>query len=273
MKCYIDNVLTDREVVSDVKNLIPDAAMRRRMSRVLKMGVSTAVECLGGVEGIDSLDAIITATGLGCLADSEKFLRNVISDNEEFLNPTPFIQSTFNTLGGQIALLRHRKCYNMTYVNGNTSFEDALLDALMLIADSQAETVLVGAFDEKTDSQQKIMARMGAYRHAECGEGCVFARVTGTRTGSSVATVEAMEFVPREMDDAECLKHFGLEAGVPVIRVDAGKYGVYHTASALAFADAVAYVRRGGGKAVVCNAAAENRTVLILIQGCGGSGQ
>lgn len=263
MKCYIDNVLTDREVVSDVKNLIPDAAMRRRMSRVLKMGVGTAVECLGGVEGIDSLDAIITATGLGCLADSEKFLRNVISDNEEFLNPTPFIQSTFNTLGGQIALLRHKKCYNMTYVNGNTSFEDALLDALMLMADSQAETVLVGAFDERTDSQQKIMARMGAYRHAECGEGCVFARLTATRTESSVAMITGMEYGNGIFD----------EDGTRVFRVEPEMYGVYHTASARAFADAVSYVRQTGSPAVVCNGTVENRTCLIFIESCGGSGQ
>ena len=135
MRCYINRVITAEEVSSDIKLLIPDAGVRRRMSRMIKSAVTTAVECMGAVEEIDSLDAIITATGWGCLADSERFLRNIIVDKEQLLNPTPFIQSTFNTVGGQIALLRHNHCYNVTYVNRSHSFEDALLDAMMRIAE------------------------------------------------------------------------------------------------------------------------------------------
>ena len=71
MKCYIDRVTTEQDVTTDIKLLIPDAGMRRRMSRVLTMAVTTAVECIEGCDNIDSLDAIITATGWGCLADSE----------------------------------------------------------------------------------------------------------------------------------------------------------------------------------------------------------
>ena len=108
MKCYIDKIVTDRNVVTDIKQLIPDAGLRRRMSKVVKTAVATAIETIGGVENIDSLDGIITATGWGCLTDSERFLRNIIVDKEQLLNPTPFIQSTFNTVGGQIALLRRR---------------------------------------------------------------------------------------------------------------------------------------------------------------------
>ena len=132
MRCYIDKIVTDRDVVTDIKQLIPDAGLRRRMSKVIKMAVATAIETIGGVEEIDSLDGIITATGWGCLTDSERFLRNIIADKEQLLNPTPFIQSTFNTVGGQIALLRHNHCYNVTFVNRSHSFEDALLDAVLI---------------------------------------------------------------------------------------------------------------------------------------------
>lgn len=44
--------------------------------------------------GIENPDAIIVGTGMGCSQDSEKFLKNVIDNNEEFLTPTFFIQST-----------------------------------------------------------------------------------------------------------------------------------------------------------------------------------
>ena len=167
MRCFIERVVTNHDVATDIKVLIPDAGLRRRMSRVIKSAVSTAMEALGGVEGISTLDGIITATGWGCLADSERFLRNVIVDKEQLLNPTPFIQSTFNTVGGQIALLGHNHCYNVTYVNRSHSFEDALLDAMMRAEDGDSEHMLLGAFDEETPSQRRIMERMGLFRKVD----------------------------------------------------------------------------------------------------------
>ena len=104
MKCYISNFRSDKEIYNDIKLLIPDATMRRRMSNVLKRSVATAVECMNGIDNIALLDAIITSSSLGLLADSEKFLKNVVDNEEVLINPTPFIQSTFNTVGAQIAL-------------------------------------------------------------------------------------------------------------------------------------------------------------------------
>ena len=66
------------------------------------------------------------------------------------LNPTPFIQSTFNTVGAQIALLRGLHCYNTTYANRWTSFENALTDAALRIGAGLSRAVLVGAFDDDT---------------------------------------------------------------------------------------------------------------------------
>ena len=44
MKCYIDKIVTDKDVVTDIKQLIPDAGLRRRMSKVIKTAVATAIE-------------------------------------------------------------------------------------------------------------------------------------------------------------------------------------------------------------------------------------
>ena len=49
----------------DVKTLIPDMNMRRRMSRVVKMGVTTALETLHAFDKFGTIDAIVTATHLG----------------------------------------------------------------------------------------------------------------------------------------------------------------------------------------------------------------
>ena len=106
----------------------------RRMGRIIKMGVTAAQICLKDA-GVEMPDAIITGTGLGCIEDTEKFLTAIIENKEQFLTPTSFIQSTHNTVGGQIALLLKCNNYNFTYVHRGFSFETCVLDALMLLKD------------------------------------------------------------------------------------------------------------------------------------------
>lgn len=158
----------------DYKSCIKEAGLRRRMSRVIRMGVASALHCVEGAQGVLP-GAIITATGLGCLSDTEKFLRSIVENEEKLLNPTSFIQSTFNTIGGQIALLLKCPCYNFTYVHRGFSFESAVLDAMMQLADGDAAHVLVGGFDEATDVEYRVMERLGFWRSgAVMGEGAQF---------------------------------------------------------------------------------------------------
>ena len=122
-------------------------AMIRRMSKGIKMSIFAAQQALDEAS-MAVPDAIITGTGLGCSEDSEKFLRNILDDNEQYLTPTAFIQSTHNTVAAQIALRLGCKGYNFTYVNGSSSFESALLDALLQLQTGESAQVLVGGMDE-----------------------------------------------------------------------------------------------------------------------------
>lgn len=213
---YINFTASDGTLATDIKELIPDTALRRRMSRIVKMGVSVGMECVRHV-GAERIDAIITATGFGCLDDSEKFLRTLIENDEQLLNPTPFIQSTFNTVGGQIGLLCKNHCYNMTYTHRGRSFESALLDAILLIQSGEAHCVLLGGFDNNTPSQLKIMERMGLWRHATAGEGAYFFVLSDQPQSDSPVQVFLPEFLR------------GLPAGATV---DYSTCGTFHTASA-----------------------------------------
>jgi len=56
--------------------------MVRRMSRIIKMGVAASKICLQDAH-CTMPDAIITATGLGCIEDTEKFLTSMILNKEE----------------------------------------------------------------------------------------------------------------------------------------------------------------------------------------------
>ena len=128
------------------KDYIPPTAIRR-MSKGVKNGIVAATLAMKEAN-VENLDAIITGTGLGCIDDSDKFLRAIIDNKEEFLTPTSFIQSTHNTVGSQIALGLQCNAYNFTYVNGSVSFESALLDAKMKIDSNEAASVLIGGVDE-----------------------------------------------------------------------------------------------------------------------------
>ncbi len=165
-RIYLHNITCFDEKM-ELKQLIPDANLRRRMSSWVKMGVATAMKCLGsysekfasereGAEGLAKPDAIITATWLGALADSEKFLKNFIENGESLLNPTPFIQSTANAIGGQIALLTRNRSYNVTYTDNGRGLENAITDALLLIDGKRAESVLVGIVNESTPTLELI---------------------------------------------------------------------------------------------------------------------
>lgn len=169
-------------VEPDYKNIITDATLRRRMSRFVKMGVACGLDCIGETP-TNEIDAIITATGLGCLGDTEKFLDSIIVNNERLLNPTPFIQSTFNTVGGQLALIKAIHSYNVTYVHRGLSFESALIDAMLQVADG-ARNVLVGAVDEITTSSFDVQKRLGLLQNYPLGEGAQFFMLNGGKKGT-----------------------------------------------------------------------------------------
>jgi len=126
---------------------VPPTALRR-LSPVLRMGLTSAIECKNQID--EDFDSIVVGTSLGCLRDTEKFLVSIHTATSDFLSPTPFIQSTHNTIGGQISLGLNSKAYNMTHTQNNVSFEVSLLDAIMCINEGK-ERVLVGAADEHID--------------------------------------------------------------------------------------------------------------------------
>ena len=189
MKVYVNCITSGAELRSDIKVLIPEMNLRRRMSRVVKSGVAAGIESLLEFGARAPIDAIITATGLGCIADSEKFLDGLIAGDETMLNPTPFIQSTFNTVGAQIALMRGLHCYNTTYAHRWTSFENALTDAALRIGAGWSRAVLVGAFDETTPSVEKVLRRLRVAQEGRWGESSVFFVLTAERFDCSVAEI------------------------------------------------------------------------------------
>ncbi|MCK4662756.1 MAG: beta-ketoacyl synthase chain length factor [Bacteroidales bacterium] len=195
--------------------------LARRMSRILKMSNVAAQISLKDACLIKP-DAINTATGLGCMADTEKFLSSIINNDEKLLTPTSFIQSTHNTIGGQIALMLKVHGHNFTYVNGNSSFESALLDSIMLINDNEANNVLLGAADEITDLTHTIKDKLNIFKKEPVnnlkllkynssgsieGEGAAFFVLGNKKNSNYYAILKNISFLNSSGNRKEIEKH------------------------------------------------------------------
>ncbi|MEO6730746.1 MAG: beta-ketoacyl synthase chain length factor [Ferruginibacter sp.] len=173
-------------VEPDYKTFI-DVKLIRRMSRIIKMGVAAAMECLQKA-AVKVPDAIVSGTAYGCLEDTGVFLTKMVEQQEELLAPTAFIQSTHNTVGAQIALMLHCNGYNNVFVHRGFSFESALLDAMMLLREEEANNVLVGGLDEITNNSHHILSRFGIYRRKQDSNFNLFKEVSkGTIAGEGAA--------------------------------------------------------------------------------------
>lgn len=170
----------------DYKEFI-DPKMIRRMSRIIKMGVTAGMACLKEAN-VTSPDAITTGTAYGCLEDTGVFLTKLVEQHEELLTPTAFIQSTHNTIGAQIALQLHCNNYNNAFVHRGFSFESALLDGILLLKEGEAGTVLVGAIDEITHASHALLTRLGLYRRESSSSlNLLSPAVKGTVNGEGAA--------------------------------------------------------------------------------------
>lgn len=177
------NMLTCVE--PDYRAFIPGNSLRR-MSRILKMGLTTALKCLQET-GIQTPDAIVTGTGKGSLQDIERFIKEIRDYNEQALNPTPFIQSTYNAVNGLIALQQKCTQYNNTFVHRGFSFENALLDSMLLLHEGKT-AVLAGAFEEITTEHFFIKSRIGHWKSEEVPNNALYQHFSpGTISGEGSA--------------------------------------------------------------------------------------
>ena len=201
---YSGNRLTCAE--PDYKEII-DVKLIRRMSRIIRMGVVAAMECLQEAD-VKKPDAIITGTAYGCLEDTGLFLSKMIENNEELLTPTAFIQSTHNTIGAQIGLMLQCNNYNNAFVHRGFSFESALLDGIMLLKEKETANVLIGAVDEITDISHSILCRFGFYKQGPvsnldlykseskgtiAGEGAAFFLLTDKPSAGDYAKLDGLK--------------------------------------------------------------------------------
>ena len=146
----------------------------RRMGKILKRALATSKEALKEA-GLDTVDAIITGTGYGCIENTEFFLDALSNDGEQMLKPTYFMQSTHNTISSLVAIQTKNHGYNVTYAHKGISFDSALQDAWWQFQLGKINTALVGGHDEMTETFYHILKKGGVMGKDDemCGESAV----------------------------------------------------------------------------------------------------
>lgn len=132
----------------------------RRMGKLLKRALATSLTAMHA-SGVEHPDAIITGTGLGCIENTEILLTHLCFEGEENCKPTPFMQSTHNTISSLVSIHTHSHGYNATYAHKEASFDCALEDAWMQIQLGRIHSALVGGQDEMTPQYFGLLCKTG----------------------------------------------------------------------------------------------------------------
>ncbi len=188
----IKEIEQDAELVSPNYKDFIDPRSLRRMSEILRISLTCAKDCLTQAN-VEEPGALIVGTGLGALEDTEKFLKNFINANDALIPPTSFIQSTHNTMAGQLSLLLKNHNYNMTHTQNSLSFELALQDALLCL-DEGTKNILIGAVDERIDFLDFLLEKLST-ENLKLTSGSSFFILSKEKNEYTLAQIKAIQTI------------------------------------------------------------------------------
>jgi len=183
-----------------VRSLEPDfkqwlsAGESRRMGKLMKRALGTSLTAMQK-SGVEHPDAIITGTGLGCIENTEILLSHLCFEGEENCKPTPFMQSTHNTISSLVGIHTKSHGYNATYAHKEASFDGALEDAWTQLQLGRIRTALVGGQDEMTPDYFKMLCKIGFFGNPGqvAGETAVSVMLTHEQEPSALCRLTAVK--------------------------------------------------------------------------------
>ena len=169
----------------------------RRFDRLIVNAMGCALNIAFGES---NLAGIITGTGRGCISKLEQFLADMNTYSESALNPSVFIQSTNNIIGGLIAQKLQLTTYNTTFVNQGLTVLNVLTDVEMKTLEDSNKKILFGFFDENTHFNQLIHSQSSFLQSQDgnpiiYGEGISFF-IASQSPKNAIAKIESFEYFP-----------------------------------------------------------------------------
>ena len=166
------------------KSLI-QAKQLRRLSNANKNSVYAGSKL---INRNNACDGIIIATVNGSSSNNYNFLYEIFKYNEGNLTPTNFIQGAPNSTAGTLAQISKNHKYNITHVHEGLAFENALIDASMLLKDGSAKSLLLGNIEELSEINFKLDTLSHFYKNEHISsEELLTSNTKGTVCGEGTA--------------------------------------------------------------------------------------
>lgn len=138
--------------------------MLRRMGKAVRIGVGASLPLLNK---ISSLSGFIIGTANGGMEESILFLKQIVAYEEGVLTPGSFVQSTANATAAQLSLLMENRGYNITHVHRGLAFENAVIDAMMMVNENEGTSYLLGGIDDISNYNYKLDYMDGWYKEED----------------------------------------------------------------------------------------------------------
>ncbi|MBR4506140.1 MAG: beta-ketoacyl-[Bacteroidales bacterium] len=253
---------------ADYKQFIPPLEARR-MGRILKRAIATARKALADA-AIETPQAIVTGTGLGCIENTEIFLDALCREGEDQMMPTRFMSSTHNTMSSIVAINLQAHGYNATYAHNTVSFQSALMDALLQLRRGAVGNAMVCAHDEMTPGYHALLCKSGYLAGKKATECAVSMVLANENNGSAICEVAGMRLLhrPTEAEKQNALEELLAETRTADYQMTEGYpelFGVNYTTPAL---DVYAAAHLLNVKPIVVRYNDENHYSLILLRPC-----
>ena len=152
-------VLRDREVSKD---LSPKTV--RRIKRLSRLALSLAIAAHKDSGVSDTPNSLFFGTGWGPLSDTYDFLTKLYESEEHFTSPTDFIGSVHNAPAGLMAIQFRATGPNITTTGGDYSFEQSLMaaslltkgrdDLILVVGADESHEILSGLFDDSVSGDR-----------------------------------------------------------------------------------------------------------------------
>ena len=282
---HIEPLGENSEIIKPIYKEYINPKILRRMGDLIRMSVASSSECINKIDS--EIDAVIVGTGLGCLTDTVKFLTNFIQI-EGLIPPTSFIQSTHNTIAGQISLNYKINGYNTTYTQNTLSFELAIEDAMMCL-DEGMNNILVGGADEFIPFLDEFKKQLDL-NNLNLTSAVTFLVLSKHKTPQTIAKISDCQMIFNVNDKTDNLGPFLSKNNLEIKEIDTVNYsipilnneinrsfkkgvdisslaGVYPTNSAFGLHLAVDEIRTGESKKIlIYNNLSQSKLGLTLIE-------
>jgi len=173
----------------DLKTLLPANSLRR-MSRLIKASIFVGNQAVQNA-GIQEINGILTATGLGCLEDTVKFLNLSLETEDGVLPPTSFIHSTHNSIAGQLALFFTCQGWNNTFSQRYISWESSLLETCLLLQQTDEKKYYLNlAADELLTDLIPVLKKLSCFSKDTLGEGVVAWVLSNEKKSGSIQLLD-----------------------------------------------------------------------------------